>query len=81
MLFFKTSNAGVEDILTVRTDGFDCVLSSLLTATYYLKFFVLELEIITAAVVLTLILFNTFILIFHLICLYIYIYIYIGNLV
>ena len=55
MLFFKTSNAGVEDILTVRTDGFDCVLSSLLTATYYLKFFVLELEIITAAVVLTLI--------------------------
>ena len=54
MLFFKTSNAGVEDILTVRTDGFDCVLSSLLTATYYLKFFVLELEIITAAVVLTL---------------------------
>ena len=39
MLFFKTSNAGVEDILTVRTDGFDCVLSSLLTATYYLKIF------------------------------------------
>ena len=26
--FFKNANDRVEDILTVRTDGFDCVLSS-----------------------------------------------------
>ena len=50
--FFKNSNAGVEDILTVRTDGFDCVLCSWLTATYDLKISVLVLENIRATVVL-----------------------------
>ena len=54
--FFKNSNAGVEDldILTVRTDGFDCVICLWLTATYDFKFSVLESENIRATVVLTL---------------------------
>ena len=43
--FFKNSDARVEDILTVRPDGFDCVLSWLLTASYDIKFSVLESEI------------------------------------
>ena len=51
---FKNLNAGVEDILNVRTDGFNGVLCSWLTATYDLKFSVLDSENIRATVVLTL---------------------------
>ena len=40
--FFKNTNDRVEDILTVRTDGFDYVLSSWLTAKYDFKLSVLK---------------------------------------
>ena len=36
--FFKNSNARVEDILNLHTDGFDCVICLRLTDTYDLKF-------------------------------------------
>ena len=42
--FFKNSHARVEDILNVRTDGLNCVIYLWLTATYYLKFSLLEPE-------------------------------------
>ena len=42
--FFKNSHARVEDILNVRTDGLNCVICLWLTATYYLKFSLLEPE-------------------------------------
>ena len=45
--FFKNSHARVEDILNVRTDGLNCVICLWLTATYYLKFSLLEPENIT----------------------------------
>ena len=41
-VFFKNANDRVEDILTVRTDGFDYVLSSWLTAKYDFKLSVLK---------------------------------------
>ena len=42
--FFKNSHARVEDILNVRRDGLNCVICLWLTATYYLKFSLLEPE-------------------------------------
>ena len=42
--FFKNSHARIEDILNVRTDGLNCVICLWLTATYYLKFSLLEPE-------------------------------------
>ena len=36
--FFKNSNARVEDILNIHTDGFDCVIYLWVTDTYDLKF-------------------------------------------
>ena len=42
--FFKNSHARVEDLLNVRTDGLNCVICLWLTATYYLKFSLLEPE-------------------------------------